>query len=146
MEEGEEPEPHDHPNFAGNKMIIRRVSRRNHITFDKNLNSDRLTSALFKFNDPAGYLSCDSAVCVAENNFDTEAYVRSGGWDGAVHLTAQDFRATAKPGEPYLIGMAPLPGIPCHGAVWGKIGGSQSNRLLKCSDWLVGIPHVIIPH
>ena len=143
MEAGEEPAPHDHPNFADGTMIVRRVNRKNHVTFDKNLNTERLTTALFKFKE--NYLSCDSAACIAEKKLDSEKYILDGGWDGAVHLTVQDFRSTAKPGSPYQIGMAPLPGIPCHGAVWGKIGSSQSNQLLRFSDWLVPVVGVTIP-
>lgn len=144
MKAGENPAPHDHPNFINGNMVIRRVSRKHHVTYDKNLNCARLTSALFKFNDPTKYLSCDSSTCISDRHLDLERYVLSGGWDGAVHLTSDDFKSTAKAGEPYLIGMAPLPGIPCHGAVWGKIGGSQSNRLLKCSEWLIPVPGVAI--
>lgn len=67
-----------------------------------------------------------------------------GGWDGAVQLTVAEFRSVEKAGEVFKIGMAPLRGNPCHGAVWGKIRKGQSNQLLRLTNWLVPIPGVSI--
>jgi hypothetical protein len=141
----ENPEPHDHANFGPDDLIIRRVKRANHVTYDRNLNCDRLSSALFKFNDPSNYLSCDSGACLTANGINAVEYVLDGGWDGAVQMTVETFRSTALAGEPYRIGMAPLPGIPCHGAVWGKIRPGQANKLLALSNWLAEMPGVVIP-
>lgn len=66
------------------------------------------------------------------------------GWDGAVQITVADFRSVEKLSEPFKIGMLPIRGNRCHGAVWGKIRRGQSNDILKLCRWLAPIPGVNI--
>jgi hypothetical protein len=99
---------------------------------------------LFKYDDPAGYLSCDSRFCITKRGKDPAQYVLQGGWDGAVQLTVADFRSVQDADKPFKIGMVPLIGNRCHGAVWGKIRRGQSNDLLRLSAWLAAIPGVNI--
>lgn len=136
--------PHNHPNFTDEKILIRRARRDLHVAPDKNRQCDRLTSALFKYDDPAGYLSCDSHYCIVKRGKDPEQHVLQGGWDGAVQLTVAEFRSVEKHGEAFKIGMVPIRGNRCHGGVWGKIRRGQSNDLLRLSNWLVPIPGVSI--
>ena len=136
--------PHDHPNFAVDKIIIRRARRDLHVGYDNNRGYDRLTSALFKYEHPSGYLSCDSHFCIIRRGRNPVQYVRQGGWDGAVQLTVRDFRSVQRGSEVFKIGMAPLIGNRCHGAIWGRIRRGQSNDLLRLSAWLAPIPGVNI--
>jgi hypothetical protein len=59
-------------------------------------------------------------------------------------MTVALFRSVEKPKEPFKIGMFPVRGNPCHGAVWGKIRKGQANDLLKLSNWLAPIAGVNI--
>lgn len=134
-------EPHDHENFDGERPVIRRLRRENHVVFDENLAADRVSSALFKHVDPAKYLSIDSGVCIDNEGLDVPDYILEGGWDGAVVVAASDLRE-ALTGTPIRIGMAPLPGLICHGAIWGKITKGRANAALRKCDWLIPIPGV----
>lgn len=136
--------PHDHANFAPEKLIIRRVSRSNHVVRDKNRGCDRLSSALYKFNDPTKHLSCDSLTCIVGAGADPAAWAPSAHWDGAVTITVTNFRSLQDPTNPYKIGMVPLPDNDCHGAIWGKITKGQSNKLISKSEWLVALAGVEI--
>lgn len=127
--------PHDHPNFAPETRLIRRISREQ-IVPDRNRNCDRLSSAVYAFDNPADHLSCDSATCISLLNRDPGDYVKTPGWEGAVWMTVEAFRSVERPEAPFKIGMVPLADNPCHGGVWGKITRGQANRLLKNSEWL----------
>lgn len=131
--------PHDHPNFATGKSLIRRISAE-HVVFDKNRNCQRLSSALFAYDDPANHLSCDSPACIEACNEEPAAYVSTDGWLGAVVLAADKVRSI-QAGIDTRIGMVPLEENPCHGGVWAKITRGRANAMLRTADWLVAIPN-----
>jgi hypothetical protein len=134
--------PHDHPNFAGGKFLIRRISAEQ-IVPDKNRACNRLSSAVFAYDDPVDHLSCDSVVCIEARGKDPGDWIRTDGWIGALTLGADNVRSIqAAGGASVQIGMVPLDDNPCHGGVWAKITRGRANAMLRASSWLVSIPGV----
>lgn len=134
--------PHDHPNFGPGTTLIRRVSVE-YIVHDDNRDCDRLSSALFKFDDPADHLSCDSTVCIEALDRDPAAWVTDNHWIGSVTLQINKLREIQAETETK-VGMVPLDSNQCHGGVWGKITRGRANMLLRASDWLVPISGVAV--
>ena len=75
--------PHDHPNFGAGENLIRRISAE-HIVPDNNRGCNRLSSAVFKFHDPADHLSCDSTACITALKASPIEWVSTDGWLGAL--------------------------------------------------------------
>jgi hypothetical protein len=134
------PKPHDHPNFDGQKRVIRRVEDNGvHIVLAKDGVGRRISSAIFKNTKPTphDYVSCDSENCIIERGFEPKSYVADNPkWCGAIILTAESMRLVEREGHPLSIGMWPLPENHCHGAIWGKINSSRAIELLRNCEWL----------
>lgn len=136
--------PHNHPDLIDDRNIIRRISE-DHLVDDLNLGAKRISSALFK-NDPRnGYLSIDSEHCIQQLGREPAEFVTDPRWFGALIISVGGFRSVdkaSKDADRWKIGMVPVSGNDCHGAVWGKITTGQSNSLQRKSAWLVEIPGV----
>jgi hypothetical protein len=136
--------PHDHPDLANERRLIRRITS-DHIIFDDNLGCNRISSGLFKCNPKHGYLSIDSEHCNQNLQRDPAEYVTDPVFFGALMIDVGEFRSldrAEKPEQRWKIGIVPMGGNDCHGAVWGKITGGQSNDMQRKSQWLVRVPGV----
>jgi hypothetical protein len=133
-------QPHDHPNFGPGRSLIRRISAE-HIVPDKNRNCDRLSSAVFAYDEPANYLSCDSATCIEALDKEPADWVMTEGWLGALALPVDRLRQIQN-NAPTKVGMVPLETNVCHGGVWAKITRGRANDMLRSSAWLVEVPNV----
>jgi hypothetical protein len=131
--------PHDHPNFANGEALIRRISI-HHIVPTAD-GRKRLSSAVFKYTDPDGYLSCDSEKCIIDLDKIPADFVMTDDWLGALIINVGIFREISSPDLPK-IGMVPLSDNPCHGAVWGRINSGKSKNLKASCDWLKQIDGV----
>jgi hypothetical protein len=136
--------PHDHPYLADGHRLIRRISD-DHIVFDANQGGNRISSALFKCDPRHGYLSIDSERCILDIPEKPGDYISTPMFYGALVLGVDAFRSidrAAKPADRWKIGIVPVEGNDCHGAVWGKITTGQSNSIQRTSEWLVEVPGV----
>lgn len=136
--------PHDHPYFANGHRIIRRIAA-DHVVPDGNSGGQRISSALFKCDPRHGYLSVDSEQCILGIPENPTDFVGSEPWLGALVIASDRFREenkATKTEDHWMIGMDPVDGNDCHGAVWGKITTGQSNALQRNADWLVQIEGV----
>ena len=134
--------PHDHPNFGPGTSLIRRVSVE-YIVADDNRGCNRLSSALYKYDDPASHLSCDSPLCIEELDKDPAAWVTDNRWIGSLTLPVDKLREIQAETEKK-VGMVPLEDTECHGGVWAKITKGRADKLLRASDWLVPIDSVAV--
>jgi len=136
--------PHDHPNFGPGQTLIRRIADTSHwIVDDQNRNCRRLSSAVYKYNDPTNHLSCDSPVCIEALGHQPTAWVTSDFWVGSLTLPVDKLREIQGATETH-VGMVPLEDNACHGGVWAKITSGRSNDMLRASEWLVPIEGVAI--
>lgn len=136
--------PHNHPDLTDHRNLIRRICD-DHVVPDETIGGNRLSSALFK-NDPRnGYLSVDSEHCITQLGSDPAQYVTTPKWYGALTISVGTLRSVdtaTDAAKRWKVGMVPVEGNDCHGAVWGKITKGQSNELQRKSAWLVHIPGV----
>lgn len=136
------PQPHDHPNFSGQRRAIRRVQG-DHIVPARDGNGRRISTAIFKNAKPTpfNYVSCDSEHCIVAQDLEPAAYVNGEKWQGSLVLSAEAMRTVH---DALLIGMWPLDENMCHGAIWGKITSGQAKLLLSKCEWLREIDGVRI--
>lgn len=136
------PQPHDHPNFSGQRRAIRRVQD-HHIVSSRDGIGRRISTAIFKNAKPTplDYVSCDSEHCILARDLQPAAYTAGEKWRGALILQAEAMRNAH---NALLIGMWPLSENVCHGAVWGKITSGQAKLLLSKCEWLREIDGVRI--
>ncbi|WCL54405.1 hypothetical protein [Gimibacter soli] len=130
--------PYDDDSIEADDLIIRRIDPENHLVYDENLQTNRLSSQVFSPSSGGG-MSVDIEKLITATGSMPEEYVVTPKWKGAVQFTAGAARDVE-----LMVGLDPLDSNPCHGEVWGRFSRSQKRALMEASEWLVPLTGVEI--
>lgn len=144
-------EPYDEEQIDGEDQIIRRVNPSQHVIWDENRQSHRISSKLYsKSSGLKDGMSVDIEALILADDIDPLEYVVTPVFTGSVVFTASDIRTLD-----LWVGYDPIkdaPGIPdnpYHGEVWAhtpqkRFLKRQKDGLANFARWYVALPNVEI--
>lgn len=139
-------EPYDEDRIDGEDNIIRRVNPTQHVIWDENRQSHRISSKLYsKSSGLKEGMSVDIEALILADGLPPLEYVTTPVYTGSVVFTASNIRALD-----LFVGYDPIKDTnPYHGEVWTKapakrFSKSQKDGLAKFSSWYVALPDVEI--
>jgi hypothetical protein len=144
-------EAHDDPNIESVEVLIRRIDKDHHLSWDHDLQSWRISTKAFSSSTSPPYgMSVDVLGLIQKANIDPLKFVTSPKYTGSVKLSVGSVRSVGlRVGYDPLEATAALPANPYHAEVWGspkpdKFSKSQQQALVDACDWFVAIPGVAI--
>lgn len=137
--------PYDDPNIYDDDKLIRRINPDQHIVFDQNTETKRLSSKAFSASsDARGGMSVDIEKLILSSGQNPKEYVINSKYLGAVSFLASEARQLD-----LLIGANPIIDNPFHGEVWNttqakRLSKRQKDGLMSSCEWFVPLDGVTL--
>ena len=138
--------PHDHDEIAADDVLIRRVNEGEHVVYDDNLGSRRLSSKLFRCSTRGSKSwSVDHERLIQSDGLDPREFVTVDRYIGSVSVSGERLRSCNT-----IVGYEPVPGNPYHCGVWpanrqkSRFTRGQRNDIWRAVSWYVEIPNVLL--